>query len=63
MYIEGAPVLHMIDDATHFSAAQYIEPLTTESFREIILTLWETVYTELPNKLVLMMLQNSEILL
>ena len=43
MYIEGVPLLHMIDDATHFSAAQFIEPLATESVWETILTLWETV--------------------
>ena len=42
----------MIDDATHFSAAQFVEPFTTESVREIILTLWVTVYTGFPNKLV-----------
>ena len=28
--IEGAPVLNMVDVATHFSAAQFVEPLTTE---------------------------------
>ena len=31
MYIEGASVLHVIDDATRFSAAYFIEPPTTES--------------------------------
>ena len=30
-YIEGDPVLHIVDDATHFSADQFIEPLTSES--------------------------------
>ena len=27
MYIEGAPVLHMKGNATHFSAAQFVDPL------------------------------------
>ena len=26
MYIEGAPELHKVDDATHFSAAQFAYP-------------------------------------
>ena len=42
----------MVDDATHFSVAQFVEPLTTESVQETILTLWATVYTGLPNTLV-----------
>ena len=52
MFIEGAPVLHMIDDTTHSSAGQFVEPLTTESFRETILTLRANVYTVLLNALV-----------
>ena len=40
MDIEGAPVLHKVDDATPFSAAQFVEPLTTESVWETILSLW-----------------------
>ena len=52
MYIEGPPVLLMVDDATHFSAAQFFETLITESVWETILTLWTTVYTGLPNTLV-----------
>ena len=38
MCIEGAQVLCMVDDATHFSAAQFVEPLTAESVWETILT-------------------------
>ena len=41
VYIEGEPVLHIVDDATHFSAVQFVELLTTESVWETILTLWE----------------------
>ena len=52
MYIEKAPVLHMVDDATHFSAAQFVEQLTTESALETIPILWVTVYTGQPNILV-----------
>ena len=52
MYIDGTPVLHMDDDATHFSAAQFIEPLTTKFVWETILPSWEAVYIGLPNTLV-----------
>ena len=52
MYIEGSPALHLIDDTTYFSAAQLLEPLTTESVWETILTLWATAHTGLPNTLV-----------
>ena len=53
----------MVDDETHFSAAQFVEPLRTESACKTILTLWETVYTEFPSTSVLMMVHNSEIIL
>ena len=46
MYIERASVLHIVDDATHFSAAQFVEQLTAESVWVTIPTLWATVYTE-----------------
>ena len=52
MYIEEAPVLHMADDATHFSAAQFFDLLTTESVWESLLMLLAAVYIWLPNTLV-----------
>ena len=52
MNIDGAAVLHMVDDATYFSAAQFIKPLTNESVWETIITLWDSVYIESPNTLV-----------
>ena len=53
LYIEGASVLHMIDYATHFRAAKFVDSFTTESFRETVPTLSATFYTRLPNKMVL----------
>ena len=44
MCIEGAPALNMVDDATHFSAAQFVEPLTNESVRETILTVTGKIF-------------------
>ena len=52
MYIEGADVIHMVDDAAYFSAAQFVGHLKTVSVWETILTLWATVHTGLPNTLV-----------
>ena len=52
MYIEGAPVLHMVEDTTHISAAQFFELLTAVSVWETILTLWAAVYTGFPNRLI-----------
>ena len=42
----------MVDDTSHFSAAPFVEPLTTDAVWEAIITLSETVYTDLPNALV-----------
>ena len=38
MYIEEAPVLHMVDDATQFSGAHFLILLTPRSVGETILT-------------------------
>ena len=43
---------HIVDNATHLIAAQFVDTLTTESVWETILTLWVIVYTGLPNTLV-----------
>ena len=51
MNIEGASVLYLADEATHFYAAQFVSSRTTGSVRETILTLWATRYTRLQNTL------------
>ena len=43
----------MVDDATHFSVAEFVILSTTEAVWETILTLWEIVYTGFSNTLVL----------
>ena len=52
MYIDGKPVLHLVDDATHFSAAPFLSKVSTEAMWESILTCWATVYTGLPHKFI-----------
>ena len=63
MYIEGAPILATVDEATHISVAQLVEPLTSLSVWETVSTFSTAVYMGLTNTLVLMMNHNSEILL
>ena len=49
MYIKEASVLYTVAEKVYLSAAQFADPLPTESVRKTILVLWETVYTVLPN--------------
>ena len=30
MYLDGKPVLHIVDEGTHFSAARFLEDMTTK---------------------------------
>ena len=53
LYIEGQPVLHMVNEATRFSAGTSVSLITTESQWETILKLWADAYTRIPNKQVL----------
>ena len=52
VYIEGQPVLHMVDEATRVPAAPFVSPITTESVLETILKLWANICTDIPSKLV-----------
>ena len=45
-------VIHKVEDASHLSATQFFEPLTTEFVWETILTLLATVYAGLLKTLV-----------
>ena len=61
VHIEGTPVLHMIYDATHFSAALFGDPLTTESVWETILTLCIAANTGMSTTIVFDDAQSLEI--
>ena len=52
MYIEEIPVRHVTDDAKNFSVAKFVEPPTSKSVWDIILTVWETAYMEFPKAFV-----------
>jgi len=49
MYLEGRPVLHIVDAATRFSAARFLTKVSTESVWEAIIMCWSSVYTGLPH--------------
>lgn len=51
MYIGFAPVLHIVDESTRFSAAQFLPDVTTLTIWDTPLRCWATVYTGLPNRI------------
>ena len=48
MYLDGRPVLYIAYEATRFSAARFLPKTTKEAVWEAILKCWSTVYTVLP---------------
>lgn len=51
MYLDGKPVLHLVDNYTHFSAARFLPDMSTNTIWETIVTSWASVYTGLPNSI------------
>lgn len=51
MYLDGNPVLHVVDAETHFSAAQFLPDVSTSTIWSTIMKCWLSVYTRLPNKI------------
>ena len=49
MYIDGRPLLHIVDSATRFSAARFLPKVSTGSLWEAIIMFWSNVYTGLPH--------------
>ena len=49
MYIDGKPILHIVDDSTHFSAARYLPNVSTKTIWATIVECWASMYTGLPN--------------
>ena len=48
MYLDGRPVLHIVDKSTRFSAARFLTKMTTDAVWEAIVLCWSSVYTGLP---------------
>lgn len=49
MYLYGKPVLHIFDAGIRFSAARFLPDVSTNTVCKSILDHWETIYTGLPN--------------
>ena len=48
-YLDGKPVLHIVDDATHFSAARFMPRVSTAAIWEALVLCWTAIYTGLPH--------------
>ena len=51
MYLDGKPVLHLVDAETHFSATRFLPDVSTRTVWSTIVQCWSSVYTGLPNKI------------
>eukprot|EP00171_Calliarthron_tuberculosum_P004009 IDg4009t1 len=51
MYIGMRPILHIVDEGTHFSAARFLNNISTETIWETFMECWATIYTGLPNRI------------
>ncbi len=52
MYLDGCPDLHIFDESTRFSAARFLPKVSTDYMWDAILMCWSTVYTGLPNNII-----------
>ena len=53
MYINGDPILHIVDEGTHFSAEKILPAVSTDSVWQALLKCWGAIYTGLPNRALL----------
>ena len=51
MYLNGKPVLHIIDSGTHFSAARFLSDVSNKALWSTITESWACIYTVLPKKI------------
>lgn len=52
MYLDGKPVLHIVDSATRFSEARFLPRISTDAVWEAIVMCWSKMYTGLPQCIV-----------
>ena len=52
LYLDGRPVLHLVDESTRFSAAGFLSKMTTDSVWDLIAMSWSSIYTGLRNTMV-----------
>ena len=51
MYLSGRPVLHVVDEATHYSAASFLKRMTAEETWKCLLSCWIRTYLRPPDHL------------
>ena len=51
MYLDGKPLIHIVDEGKRFSATRFLEIVSTVSLWSAILECWATIYTGLPRKI------------
>lgn len=51
MYLDGRPLLHVVDEGTHMSAAQFLPNKSTKSVWNAFLKCWCNIYTGMPNRI------------
>ena len=51
MFLDGKPVLPIVDEGTKFSAARFLPDQSTKTIWSTILKCWSTIYTGLPHKM------------
>lgn len=51
MFIGTKPILHIVDEATRFSAARFMKSTQVEDIWGTLLTCWAAIYTGLPNRI------------
>lgn len=49
MYINSRPILHPVDEATHFNTAQCLKNMTSQHFWKTVLRCWSRVQLCLPD--------------
>lgn len=52
MYLDGKPVLHIVNEGIHFSAAAFLPNVSKKTVWAKILECWATIYTGLPHKII-----------
>ena len=50
MYINEDAILHIVDEGTHSSAAQFLPAFSTDSVCQALLKCWGAIYTGIPNR-------------
>lgn len=51
MYIGSFPVLHIVDEATHFSAAKFLRDIFTSTIWAALIECWASIYVGIPNRI------------